>query len=223
MQSDNSFLFVHLSETLEEDLNQLIQLTAPTILGFFDEETETYENTFDSILESFCLSFLCPLQLQFSCYVKCRVGKNSPWDSSNHSPPQIHKSRLINVDAPPVNIPFTIIFKLQLIGGQPLGEKCFLTKNDNKSVRENKVKIRCNGKKKETLSCVLSTAINREEISGKPKYQVSVFCSINNNLTKIHSFITIPLRNHKFETTLRGVQQNIANTTEVNTLVEIPY
>lgn len=163
----------------------------------------------------------------FICHLECRSGRNMPWTITNVAPQKIHKSRKLCVQ--PRDIPnnqFTVIFTLTRISGSEQGEICFLDVNESvlkfdlalHSSKE--VKIHRNGTNKEPIYCFLHTATCRAQISGQVKYRVSVYCSMNNQRTLIHSFETIPLRNHKWESGDNGKEQNRTNlfpiTTKIN-------
>lgn len=161
-------------------------------------------------------------RISFYCHLESRSGRNLPWEITNIAPNYIHKCRRICVQ--PLQIPnnqFTIIFKLTRVDGCEQGEICFLQidehvlKFDTGLNSSKEVKIHRGGADNKPVYCYLHTATCRTQKSGQVKYNVSVYCSMNNQRTRIHSFDTIPLRNHKWESGKNGKQQNSANLISV--------
>lgn len=167
---------------------------------------------------------------QFSCRLECRTGRNLPWAITNNAPRLMHKSRRIALEAPATGVPFTVIFKAKKISGDAQGEICFLSSAESVSKQLNEdllkigdeVKIRCNGRSKELISCFLHTAVCRQQQSGNAVYEISISCSVNNSNTLVHSFETKPLRNHKWESGNKGKHQNSVNCSPINRDIPFP-
>ena len=159
-----------------------------------------------------------PIQVRFVCSLLFRKGRNKPWGRTNLSPQQIYKTRQILVEAPEglPNCQCIIIFKLKLMSGSGEGEICFLQNTEHMVQFDDalhvskKVKMRLKDDGK-GVSCFLRTAVCRSQNSGKAKYRVTVYCSMNNRRTLIHSLDTVPLRNHKWESESKGKEQNNTN------------
>lgn len=150
----------------------------------------------------------------FSCSLECRTGKNLPWSKTNNAPQKIHKSRQICINTPATDShPFTIIIKLALVSGSNQGSQCFLSNEEGTkaigNTENNEIRVRCNGKIENEVKCFLHTAKGKgKDLS---KYKISVYCSVDNQRTLIHSFETQPLKNHKWESGNKGRFQNTNN------------
>lgn len=153
-----------------------------------------------------------------SVHLEARTGGNFPWRITNLLPSKIFKTRRLCVAIFDVRRACTITFQLEIISGEERGEICYLSTVEraipyqnallaNKIVEVN-VAENVNG----NVFCYLKTA-NCRTPSGCAKYKLSVFCTINNQHTLLHSFEVIPLRNHKWESGKAGQQQNNNNCT----------
>ena len=151
-------------------------------------------------------------------HLEDRTGGNFPWRITNLQPSKIQKNRRICVTILDVRRACTITFQLEIISGEEIGEICYLSTVEkaityqnalhaNKIVEVN-VAENVNG----NVFCYLKTA-NCRQPSGCAKYKLSVFCTINNQRTLLHSFAVIPIRNHKWESGKAGQLQNNNNCT----------
>ena len=204
LQSDNTKQQLSIVNQQNEETREV-----PSIVGPIDVYAhQNNENLFANQ----------PIQVPFVCTLLSRKGRNKPWGITNLSPQQIHKTRQILVEAPEglPNCQCTIIFKLKQISGSEEGEICFLQNTEHMVLfddalrvsKEVKMRMKDDGK---GVSCFLHTAVCRPQNSGKAKYRVTVYCSMNNRRTLIHSFDTVPLRNHKWESGSKGKEQNNTN------------
>lgn len=145
--------------------------------------------------------------------LKSRKGRNSLWLPSNNNPCKIGKTRMVCVRIPQSDIPISVQCSLRHLGGDEQHLKCFLSPEIEGDMFK-RSHYQHNFKREELTSpksavfylhVWRSGQTERYAIHKTPKYEVQVeVFSRDGKKFKVHSFVTTPVQNRRYESSTRA-------------------
>lgn len=160
--------------------------------------------------------------------VFAREGRNGNFTLSNNSPEKCHKSRRFEVKVPKTGYSYCIAIVISQVGGivtSPVVPSLSYDETKKGSSPLFDITFTSNGQQNELFSFYLHTMKSQFEKlkQSNTEYHLEISLIRNTNVnpksTTLHEFNFISLKSHKFESSLKGREQNARNNTIVETLI----